>query len=775
MQKEQTDKNDPLGGGGENSSGVFRATIDPALLGHATITPDGDVVAGSWNTFTLTYTAGAYGIDDSGSLRICFRFASDQTPPQFDEPDGVNYTTITASNGAVLYYRFDPKGNVRPWDKTLYIKVVEGFLLPGDTITVRFGVTEHGGPGMRMQTFCEDSCEFRVLVDPIATFNYQPLPEHPTVRVVPGPVERLVATLPTRRIAGQPFSLHVKGEDRWGNPTDKCDMTLFPVASMDIAGLPGQICLRPGKKAILIEGLHIHTTGVLDLSLTDMDGAVIVRANPLEIVETAPLLPYWADLHGQSEETIGTGSAHDYFAFARDLAPVDATSHQGNDFQITNEFWAHLDHLTDVFEEPGRFLAVPGYEWSGNTGLGGDRNVFFPETGRKIRRSSHALIGDKSDIGSDELTAAGLFRAFAENEEWDVICYAHCGGRYADIAVAHDGRFEKSVEIHSSWGSFEWLLQDAFRLGYRVGIVANSDGHKGRPGASYPGASMFGAIGGLTCLLMPDLTREALFDCLRKRRHYATTGGVNGRPIVDVAASFSAPAQIYTDDPALGPSTPTPQTSALMGDIVHLRQGRATLSVAVRAAVPIERIDIFNGDDLVESIRPHVKTPLGRRIRMIWQGAEYRGRFRQVIWDGGATVAGNEIVSASGINFFNPDKPLVRETGNAVAWSALTTGNLGGVDLWLKYPDAGQISIETPLVAETLDIEDIGSEEIVFDRAAALPRDLRIFRLPDQLDTCDVSLQRELRLNERGDNPIFIRVTLEDGTRSWSSPIYIFR
>ena len=29
--------------------------------------------------------------------------------------------------------------------------------------------------------------------------------------------------------------------------------------------------------------------------------------------------------------------------------------------------------------------------------------------------------------------------------------------------------------------------------GYRVGIVGNSDGHKGRPGSCYPGASFFGS------------------------------------------------------------------------------------------------------------------------------------------------------------------------------------------------------------------------------------------------------------------------------------------
>ena len=47
---------------------------------------------------------------------------------------------------------------------------------------------------------------------------------------------------------------------------------------------------------------------------------------------------------------------------------------------------------------------------------------------------------------------------------------------------------------------------------YKVGFVANSDGHKGRPGASHPGPSTFGAYGGLTCVLAESLTRDAVFD-----------------------------------------------------------------------------------------------------------------------------------------------------------------------------------------------------------------------------------------------------------------------
>ena len=56
-----------------------RATIPADEVGSVTLTPTGNFEAGSYQTFTLVYTAGKFGIDDSGSMRICFRFASDQT------------------------------------------------------------------------------------------------------------------------------------------------------------------------------------------------------------------------------------------------------------------------------------------------------------------------------------------------------------------------------------------------------------------------------------------------------------------------------------------------------------------------------------------------------------------------------------------------------------------------------------------------------------------------------------------------------------------------
>ena len=756
------------------NSGVLRHAIPVDQLGTATISPDGDFEAGSNASFTLTYIAGLFGIDDSGSLRVCFRFASDQSNPQFDDPEGANYTTVEASNGAILQVRWDPKGNVRPWDRTLWIKVVKGYLTEGDTITIRFGVTDHGGPGMRLQTFCEDTYEFRVLVDPIATFNFQPLPVQPMIAIVPGAPERFVAVLPTRRRVNQEFALKLKGEDKWGNPSDKCDTRLNIEVDGAINGLPQSVHLKPGEFKLEIPGLSVSGPGRVSVRLVDDNGNCVASSNPL-VVEDTELVHFWGDMHGQTEETIGTGSADRYFTFARELAFVDACAHQGNDFQITDQFWAELNALTAKHDAPGTFVALPGYEWSGNTSLGGDRNVFFPTDDRVIRRSSHALIEGGDVAGTDALTCRKLFEDLAENKEWDVVMYAHCGGRYADISVAHDGRFEKSVEVHSSWGSFEWLLHDAFKLGYRVGVVTNSDGHKGRPGASYPGAGKFGAIGGLTCFLLDSLDRNSLLDCMRKRRHYGSTGGANGRMIIDVEATFSEAGTLYHDDPALfDTAESTVSSKALMGDIVHLPSGEMELSVALETTSPIERVDIFNGVDLIETVRPYEDVDLGARIRVLWEGAEYRGRFREVIWDGSAEISGNNVTGCAPINFLNRDKTLDRD-GNVVSWKALTTGNSGGFELVLETAQDGMLKLDTPLIRFEKAVSEIGLEDTVHDASGELPRFVKVYRLPDENDHRSFRFSRKIDLKEAGDNPIYVRLTQEDGTRAWTSPIYVYR
>ena len=734
----------------------------PEHMGSATLSPSGPFVAGTHEEFTLTFTAGTFGIDDTGMLKISWRTTSDMAKPQFTDPAAPNYTTVEASNGAKLEYWIE-RLNIRPWVNTLLIRVGRGFLRAGDTLTVRFGDRRGGSPGLRLQTNCEEHFALKVYVDAFAAYEFTELPVSPGFTLVPGPAARFKAILPSLAVAGEPFRLAIVAEDIWGNPT-AIGRPLLVAASVPIRNLPETIT---GEGPIVLENLVIDATGDVELRLADESGAELARANPLRAVARAPLRRYWGDLHGQSGETVGTNPARSYFAYARDKAFVDIVGHQGNDFQITDAFWHELNQLTAEFDVPGRFVCVPGYEWSGNTGMGGDRNIFYRREGRPIFRSSRILVDGQDPGNADCHTAQDLFGALAGE---DAVVIAHVGGRYADIKLTHDGRLERAVEVHSTWGTFEWLLHDAFDQGYRVGVVCHSDDHKGRPGATRPGASTFGAIGGLTCYLMPELTRDALFAALWARRHYGTTGT---RLWLDLAGRFDAPVTRFSDDPQLGPTQENSTREALMGDIIRPGAIPMRLSAEVIGTAPIERVDVMHGARVAQTARPYAAADLGRRVRVLWQGAEYRGRGRETVWQGQLKLGGNRIARFAPVNFLNPERK-VRETapGSALEWNSVTTGNMAGIDLWLDEARGGTLAIESNIVSGEVDLAKLDAEPVAFD-GGGLGRRLSIYRLPEADWSRHVMLEHLVTFPGGADLPVYLRITQADGHQAWSSPIYL--
>jgi hypothetical protein len=742
----------------------------PDLMGRATLTPLGSFEAGSLQSFTLVYTAGAFGVDDTGSIKVGFRFASDFGPVQFTDPKGQGYTTVEASNGATLETKWEFKRNIRPWSRSLYIGVVKDFLAPGDTIGIRFGDRRQGSPGIRMQTYCESEFEFRVFADPIATYDYVALPASPKICIVPGPGVHWRAVLPTLVRAGEPFRLSIKADDKWGNASNLVDRTLRLEADGPIAGLPATLRFATGRFAAVVDGLHITHPGDRVVRVLDESGRELCRSNPLQVVaREAPLVHFWGDTHGQSNETLGTNTAREYFEFGRDKAFLDVMGHQGNDFQITGAFWRELNALTREFDRPGRFVCIPGYEWSANTAVGGDRNVHYRHEGETIHRSSHAQIADAIDIAdesADAHTAHALFQKLAGK---DCVVVAHVGGRYADIKYAH-APIETAVEVHSAWGTFEWILRDAFAKNYRVGIVANSDGHKGRPGACYPGASFFGSYGGLTCFLAERLDRDAIFESMRRRRHYATTGN---RAFLSVTAEVASEAEVFLRDPAAGPTPSERARRLMMGDIARVADSEVDLAIEVVGSGPIERLDIFDGLEPIETVRPYAAGDLGTRVRFVYEGAEYRGRARTTTWDGSLSIEGTRILRTAVINTWNLDRGIQRQDAASLAFKAVTTGNYGAIDLWLEGA-AGKLAFKTAPVSGEVAIAELGLEPRVF-AAGGLERGVKLQRLPETMTESRMALRHRIKVRPTSDTRLYVRVQQEDGHRMWSSPIYLFR
>ena len=740
---------------------------DPVLYGQVSLSPEGAFEARSLQTFALTYTAGRFGLDDTGSIKVVHRYSNDWGRLQTDDPSAVNYVTASASNGSRLQLVYENGGEQRPWYRSLTVTVRGDGLYEGDTITIVFGDRSGGSPGLKLQTFCESGFVFKVLADVCATGHYMPVPDMPSIAIVPGPPACWKAVLPSWRRPGETFRLGLKAEDLWGSPTAQASARLTLESSLPVEGLPDTLDYGPDERARVLDDLRVNEEGILRIRVLDEAGALLAESNPL-LLRAGDRAGFWGDMHGQSGESVGINTARQYFDFARNLAFLDATGHQANDFQINNAFWQQVNDLSAEYHEDHRFLTYPGYEWSGNTAVGGDRNVYFREEGRQIRRSSHALLPDRSDIDTDANTATQLFEDLADE---DCVVYAHVGGRYADIRQAHDPRLETAMEIHSAWGSFEWLLTDGFALGHRSGVVCNSDGHKGRPGASYPGAASFGAYGGLTCFIAPELTRDSLFECLRRRHHYGTTGN---RLHLDLRAHFASDSLLYPRDPRHFDVAAESVREAIMGDIVQTDDARIRLDIECIAGAPIERIEVLNGTEVIATLRGFTESDLGRRIRLIWQGAEYRGRGRKTTWQGSARFHDCRVECLAPINQWNHERPTELHGDDHVTWDTITTGNFGGFDAWLAAGNGGEIEIDSNHTSGRFKLADIGLDEAILD-GGGLERRIRVFRLPDENPCRELRQSIEVDLRAVGDNPLWLRVTTEDGFNAWSSPLFVYR
>ncbi len=740
-------------------------TYHPELMGHAEISPGGEFEVDSWHSFTLVYTAGKFGIDDQGGLKIGLRGHFDGSAPQLTDPKGPGFTTIEVSNGAPVDAVFEVRRNIRPWNKSLFVRCLR-FLNEGDVITIRFGDTRQGSPGMRMQTFCESKFMFQITVDPFATHDFIALPEnaHPTISIVPGPPKNWKAVIPTLRRPGEPIRLSVKAEDIWGNPSDQIEQVVRIKSDVPVEGLPETMVFHKGSFAEIADGLIINQETKARITVLDLDNKVLATSNPL-VVRDMAYAHYWSDMHGQSKETIGINTARDYFDFARNKSFVDICGHQGNDFQITDAFWQELNDLTAEFEEPGRFVTLPGYEWSGNTGLGGDHNVWYRQEGRPIYRSSRALVDDRSALETDAHSAIDLIEKLKDE---DALVVAHVGGRYADIKYAHEARLEPSVEVHSAWGTFEWILKDAFESNYRIGIVASSDGHKGRPGASYPGDSAFGSYGGLTCHLLDRLDRDSIFSEFRKRHHYATTGN---RMFLNVTASFAGGA--FATSGVHGQERKVPVSSCQMGDAVDTCDAAALLNIDCEGSAPIERIDIFDGLDHLKTVRPWGDDVGQHRLRVTCAGQHYRGRGRLVRWTGKATFTSGAIDRVGAVNFWNPNKQPKIVNDRQASWQTVTTGGSSSLDIWINDEAwSGDVMLETSEANVTLSLADLSVDGNITECGGM---DIRLIaaRLPARLSETSYTGTHTIPLSVDKEARIFVRITQEDGHQAWSSPIYI--
>jgi len=706
-------------------------------LGEAFIRPGGSFRAGEGGSWTVTYVSGRFGMDDGGSILVAQRDMSDGGFLQCTSPGEPGYVSASTDGNAHVEVKYDPWRWVRPWRGALIARVFDGSLAPGERIDLVLGDRSAGCPGWELQTFPETTHEFRVLADPFGTRLYRSISAHPSIRIVPGKPASLDAILPTTVEPGQEVPLRVRVMDFWGNPLQEFSGEIEVVCDPPIDPPPGSVRIEGGVAPA--GTLAFSEPGLFRIRLIHGDLSGV--SNPVLVSKGAPHV-FWADLHGQTQDAIGTGTVEEYFSYARDSALVDACSWQGNDFQVTDESWGEVCRRTREFNEPGRFVTFLGFEWSGPTPLGGDHNIMYLEDDRPIRRSSLWQIPEQR--AEDYSPISRLWEELGGEEAMAV---AHVGGRHANLDHWDPGVCGL-IEVYSCHGTFEWLVGDALRRGYTFGIVAGSDDHTGRPGWSPPlrrggvrGTVRLDMFGGLTGIYAEELTRQGLWEALRARHCYATTGRRMG---LDVRSG-----------------------KYMMGDIVQ-GDGPIELSVAVVGTSPLLDVQVFRDDGVVHD-QPVPADRDGDWIRVTWSGLRVRSRNRRARWNSELSVPGGQIKEIVPFGFWRRGDSAERGSPGEVTIKSTTSGDSVGVFLRVS-PGAEKIRYRSAEMVKEVDISNLKESPSTFD-AGGLNRTL-VFSTSSPRGRPE-SFRFDFREKSPGrPSAYWVRAMQMDGNCAWSSPIY---
>ncbi len=495
--------------------------------GTVSVTPD-LVQVSAPVTMTFVYAAGDRGIAVGGGIACHVSNFWGWTPPQTDRPDRPGYTSVRTSAPDVrLDVVIDPKA------QAVIARVAGAPLMNGRQVTFTYGDTSDGRrPQARglSDRFAERDERFFFKVDGDGDGWYTPISRQPTFRVEATHPAKLCVFGPSWARLREPFELTIAVLDDRNNLVESFagEVMLHP-RGVEVEG-PRKVTLRPDDRGAVRVSLNPVISGLLRVSATDP--ARTLRAhesNPIVVSSEADLQYrlYWADLQGHCNVCDGTGTPEDFYRYARDVARLDVvalTDHDHWGYQPLDgdpATWRRLCQLSKSNYQPGKFVAFPGYEWT-NWTFGHQHVLFLREADAEVF-AWNSSASDRPDRLWHRL----------QGRQCLTIPH-HPGGDPIPICWKYyNPSVQPVVEMASVHGVSEFvghprsiagpvasgMAQAALARGYKLGMIGSGDTHDGHPGLGSPDARA-----GLAGIYATQLTREAVFEALRARRVFSTTG-----------------------------------------------------------------------------------------------------------------------------------------------------------------------------------------------------------------------------------------------------------
>jgi hypothetical protein len=413
----------------------------------------------------------------------------------------------------------------------LLIVLEEGRLTAHDTVTIIYGDTVNGkSPGAlaRVDRYAESDEQFIIKVDGNGDSFFTPIAESPSLDIQGREAVKLVAYAPAMVRTGERFTCNVSALDVFGNRDINFTGTVELSVKSGTVDIPERWEFQPADSGSVEIPVVAENSGIQLIESHSTDGRMAAISNPVLCSNSRPEYSlYWGDLQGHSELGDGSAQPYEYYTYARDVSRLDIaslTEHDAHGFFPLDEnqhLWELIREVTEIYNEPGRFVTLLGYEWTSWTY--GHRHILYPGVEGEI----FSFRDPDSDTPEELWELVQPYGAI-------VIPHHPGGGPIATDWDHHDDKAEPLVEICSVHGNSDYygcplqiyspekgaFVQDALERGFKLGILASGDTHDGHPGrksAGYPSMGIAGIWAG-------ELSRKSIWEALMAKRIYGTSG-----------------------------------------------------------------------------------------------------------------------------------------------------------------------------------------------------------------------------------------------------------
>ena len=264
--------------------------------------------------------------------------------------------------------------------------------------------------------------------------------------------------------------------------------------------------------------------------------------------EQQPQNLYWGDIHNHNECGLAKGTLERAIDLARghldfwaatghawwhDMPELPGTGRKMffDGFERHRQYWPKTRRLVEESTDES-FVAILGYEW--HSSQFGDYCMLFPEDNEQLFLPDHA---DKLLDFAQAKEALAIPHHVGYKRGWrgaNFDFYRPMTSPVVEVMSEHGCTMSLTsphdMVRHSMGGrSSKQVIERQLEQGLRFGFVGSSDTHRG-----YPGAYGEGVVG----IWAPELSRRAIFEAIRDRRTYATSGeriavefAINGQPM----------------------------------------------------------------------------------------------------------------------------------------------------------------------------------------------------------------------------------------------------